>query len=875
MNPRSTYRVQLHATFGFADAAAVVPYLSQLGVSHLYCSPYFAAVPGSMHGYDVVDPQELNPELGGPQAFAGLVEALRAEGMGQVLDIVPNHMAADPAANAWWWDVLEYGPSSPFARFFDIEWEAGDFAVLVPILGDHYGRALEAKELHVTRDGRGFVLHYYDHELPLNVATMDGLITRAARSSGSAPLRALGESLGALDPGPSPGPARHTAERHGTLTGLKAELGALCESEPAVCQAVDQEVEALNRDIDELDQLLRRQNFRVAFWRTASEELDYRRFFNIDTLVGVRVEDPLVFTETHRLALELVDDGTLDGLRVDHVDGLSAPGRYLDDLARAARGAWLVVEKILEPDERLADWPVAGTTGYDFLVRVNNLFVATECEAPMTALYADFSGERASYPEIVHQAKLQIMRDELAVEVDRVVALLMRICDRHRRQRDHTRRELVATVRELVAHLTVYRTYVDAGKTASGEDRRRLRRMASAARECCPELDGELMSFVVDLAVRNARDALETEFLARFQQLSSAVMAKGVEDTAFYRYHRLISLNEVGGDPGVFGRSVVAFHNETAASAARWPDSMLTLSTHDTKRSADVRARLNVLSEMPDAWGSAVGAWAGHNERHRGAGWPEPNVEYLLYQTLVGAWPLEADRAVGFLHKATREAKVHTSWTAPSADYENALEYFVRAVLADVEFLAMVEAFLVRHRIIERGWGNSMAQMALLLTCPGVPDLYQGSELWDLSLVDPDNRRPVDYERRRRALEAVRGATAQSVLECWESGLPKLWLTLELLEDRRRHPGRYAGTHYEPLAVSNAGPDDVIAFTRGDLGVVVPCRTHGAWWSEAAVELPHGGWRNLLTGMHIGSTRGPVRDVLGGFPVAVLEREAS
>ncbi len=886
-----TYRTQLHAGFTFDDAAAQAGYLAALGVSHLYCSPFLQAASGSTHGYDVVDHSRFNDELGGEAGYQRMTEALGEAGLGQVLDIVPNHMALAGRANRWWWDVLENGPSSRYAGYFDINWDPPEqkltAVVLMPVLGDHYGRVLEAGELRVQREDGSFVVHYHEHEAPLSPRSLEDLVAAAAGRAGSDELASLATALGHL-PHALLRDAEAVTERHRDKEVLRERLAALCQAEPELAEALDTEVEALNRDPDALDTLLRRQNFRLAFWRTASEELDYRRFFNIETLVGLRIEDKRVFADTHRLVLDLVSQGTVDGLRVDHVDGLRDPEAYLRRLAGASGGAYVVAEKILEQDEELPDtWPVAGTSGYDFLNRVNNLFVATTQTAAMTACYEHFVQEPGEgdepgdddaidFDDVVYDAKVQIMRQELHAEVERLTDLLATVCEAHRRHRDHTRRDLRDALREFTAAFPVYRTYVQPGSEATTADRAHVEQAVRQAATRRPDLDAELLAFLGELLVLEHPGATEVDLAVRFQQLSSPVMAKGVEDTAFYRYHRLISLNEVGGDPGAFGRPVEQFHADNIEIAQRWPQTMLTLSTHDTKRSADVRARLHLLSEIPAAWGAAVSYWAEINERHRRDGWPDANAEYLLYQTLLGAWPVDADRAGAFMEKAAKEAKVHTSWVDPVADYDEALQAFVGAVLADEVFVADLERFLAEHRLVEQGRTTSLAQTALLLTCPGVPDLYQGDELWDLSLVDPDNRRPVDYDRRRQLLAELVDAPPEQARARDDEGAPKLWLIQRLLADRRRHPQRYGpDAGYEPLAVHGAKADHAVAFARGDgLAVVVPRLVAGLDddWGDTTVALPGGTWTSVLDGSTTASGDVGMADLLARFPLAVLAR---
>ena len=878
MVPSSTYRVQLNKGFTFEDAARIAEYLSSLGVSHLYCSPYFQAVPGSTHGYDVADPHRFNEELGGAAAHASLVGALRQAGLGQVLDIVPNHMAADAKSNRWWWDVLENGPSSPYARYFDIDWEAADerssYTVLVPILGDQYGRALEKGELTIVRTGGTFVVRYFGHELPVSPKTVDEVLGRAARLSGSAELADISEGVRSLPP------ARVTdragvQERHDRKIELARQLSELCERDTGVARAVEDEVREVNSDPDRLDELLRRQNYRVAYWRIASEEIDYRRFFNIESLIGVRVDDPDVFADTHRLIIQLVEDGTLDGLRVDHVDGLRDPEGYTVRLRERTGGVYTVVEKILQTDDEVPRaWPVAGTSGYDFLIRINNLFVATENEAAMTTAYHDFAGDIEPWPEVVHAAKMHVMREDLAAEVERQTTLLAQICERHRRDRDHTRRELRDAVREMVSHYTVYRTYVRPGHPVRHEDRRQVERALDETRERRPDLDGELLVFLSELALGLHDGDAEHEFCERLQQLTTPVMAKGVEDTAFYRYNRLVSLNEVGGDPGAFGRSVADFHETTARLARAWPETMLTLSTHDTKRSGDVRARLNVISEIPGEWSQAVWRWAEIADGYRRDGWSDRNAEYLLYQTLVGAWPLDVDRAVSFMLKAEREAKVRTSWSDPDPEYETGLETVVRGLLGDGRFRSDIERFLDTHALIKRGRRNSLAQTAFLLTCPGVPDIYQGTELWDLSLVDPDNRRVVDFDSRIRLLSEIKSGAIGELSLDEAAGASKLGMIHRLLQYRRDNPNCFQSTMYEPLRCEGPSSEAVVAYDRGGVAVIAPVRATSDV-ARTTVDIPIGEWRHLLTGDRWSGGTNDVGSLWARFPVAVLAREDS
>ncbi len=876
----ATYRVQLHAGFTFDDAAAITGYLAALGVTHLYCSPYLQAAKGSTHGYDVVDHGHLNSELGGADGHLRLVRQLANAGLGQVLDIVPNHMALAGRANAWWWDVLENGPSSIYAGYFDIDWDPPQrklaATVLMPVLDDQYGRVLEAGELVVRRQGGSFTVRYRDHEAPISPRTLGELLTKAAARAGSAELESLAVAFSRLPHGRRTDPAA-VAERHRDKEVLRDRLADLSQAHPEVAAAVDAEVEALNRDPDAVDDLLGQQNYRLAYWRTGAEELSYRRFFDIETLAGLQVEKEAVFADTHRLILQLVADGTLDGLRIDHVDGLADPEGYLARLRDATSGVYVVVEKILQAGEELpGSWPVAGTSGYEFLNRVNQLFADSRHEAAMRGCYARFTGMHQDYAEVVHAAKLEIMREDLAAEVERLTGLLADVCERHRRQRDHTRRELRDALREVIAAFPVYRTYVRPGHPVTAADLARVQVATGAARQRRPDLDAELLGFIGELLAGDHRGEEEASFAVRFAQVSAPVMAKGVEDTAFYRYQPLACLNEVGGDPGRLGRPVADFHQAMAGAARRWPEAMLTLSTHDTKRSGDVRARIGVLSELPEAWEHAVRRWARHNQKHKQDGWPDRNAEYLLYQTLVGAWPIDPGRAGAYMQKAAKEAKVHTSWVDPDAGYDHALAAFVSAVAADQVFVADLESFLAEHQVVERGRAASLAQVALLLTCPGVPDLYQGTEVWDLSLVDPDNRRPVDYARRRALLGDLAGERPEAALAHADEGGPKLWLIHRLLGHRRRHPGVYGpGSGYEPLHVRGPRARNVVAFARtGGLAVIVPRLARpGETWAGTTVDLPGGPWADVLTGDQVdsgGADSVSVASLLRRFPLAVL-----
>ncbi len=875
-SPRCTYRVQFRPELGFAEAEAIAPYLSRLGISHLYSSPYLQAARGSTHGYDVVDPTRVNEDLGGVEAHERFCRTLGENGLGQVLDIVPNHMSIVERRNVWWWDVLENGPSSRYAIYFDVDWEAPQERlrnlVLLPILGDHYGRVLEAGELQLVRRGGRFEIHYHEHRMPVSPRSLDALLADAAERCGSPDLAFIADVCAQL-PSATATDRESIARRHRDKEVLAGQLARLCEEKPGISATVDTVVAEINADADRLHALLERQNYRPAFWRTAGRELDYRRFFDVHTLIGLRAEDERVFADTHALVLDWLAKGVLDGLRIDHPDGLRDPGRYFHRLRTAAPRAWIVVEKILEAGERLpTTWPVDGTTGYDFMNLVGGLFVDPAGEAPLTDLYAEWNGTRVDWSEMVWEKKHLVLRELLASDVARLAEVFLQVCERHRRYRDFTRHELRQATREVAACFPVYRSYVRAEVgEVNEEDVRHIDQAIQAARERRPDLPPDLFDFFRSLLVLEVSGPVENELVMRFQQLTGPTMAKGVEDTSFYNYHRLISLNEVGGDPGRFGILPEQFHRECVYVQQRWPRAMLGTSTHDTKRSEDVRMRLHLLSEIPESWGDAVRRW---RERNQGL-MLDPNTEYLLYQTLVGAWPLTVERTLIYMEKAVREAKTLTTWTRVNEEYEGAMRSFIEAVFEDEDFLADLEAFVAP--LVEPGRINSLAQTLIKLTAPGVPDFYQGSELWDLSLVDPDNRRPVDYELRRRLLTDLErdGITPEEVLVRMDEGLPKLWVIRQALAVRGRLPDPFRDGEYRPLSAEGAKADHALAFLREEqVAAVVPRLVIGLGgdWRETTLELPYGSWTNELTGEQIAGGRQPLADLLARFPVALLVR---
>ncbi|HEY8545133.1 MAG TPA: malto-oligosyltrehalose synthase, partial [Acidimicrobiales bacterium] len=695
--PLATYRLQLHPGFTFDDAAAVAGYLADLGVSHVYLSPVLQAAPGSTHGYDVVDHSRPSAALGGEAGYRRLGDALGAAGLGQVLDIVPNHMAIGARENRWWWDVLENGPSSLWAGHFDVTWDPPEEklrnTVLLPILGDHYGRVLDRGEVRLEHERGEFTVRYHEHVFPVSLRSLAGHIARAAERAGSDDLAFVATALRRL-PAATRTDRASRLERHRDTAVLRRQLVHLMDHDErserhtgvpgeAVRTAIEEVVAEVNADVDALDTLLEDQNYRIAHWRTAGRELGYRRFFDINSLVGVRVEDPEVFADTHGLVLRWLREGVVDGLRVDHPDGLRDPERYFRRLAEAGPGAWIVAEKILEVGEELPpSWPVAGTTGYDRLAAIDGVLVDPAGEAPLTEAYGRLTGADTDWVEVRREAKALAVRQILGADVARLTAQLVEVCEGRRHQRDRTRHELAEALRELLTSFPVYRSYVrvddeadDPGASAGGgadapvavavvrpDDVAHVEAALADVARRCPEIDPDLLAFLGDLLLLRlpGLTALERDFALQFQQLTGPAMAKGVEDTAFYRYTRLLALNEVGGDPGRFGVSVERMHAANAERAERHPRGMLTLQTHDTKRGPDVRARIGALAGIAEEWAGAVRRWRELNEPLRRGGAPDGGEEHLIYQTMLGAWPLSADRLVQYLEKALREEKTHT-----------------------------------------------------------------------------------------------------------------------------------------------------------------------------------------------------------------------
>lgn len=884
--PKSTYRLQLHSKFGFDAASDVASYLRDLGISHAYCSPYLQAAPGSMHGYDVVDYTHVNVELGGEAGRERFCKRLAECELGQVLDIVPNHMAIAGQHNAWWWDTLENGAASRYAPYFDIEWNAPEERlrnkILLPLLGDHYGVVLAAGDLKLERREGSFVICYHEHTFPVAPESLAPLLAKAADRAGSTQLAFLADSLAHL-PGPVDSDWSALEQHHRDKEVIRELLERLVANQPQTAAQIDSVVEETNRDSDELDALLSHQNYRLSRWRTAERELVYRRFFDINTLVGVRTEDQRVFEDTHRLVIQWLQRGELDGVRVDHPDGLRDPAQYFRRLRDAAPRGWIVAEKILMRGEHLPEsWEIAGTTGYDFLNLAGGLFVDPRGEAPLNELYRDFTGAPIDFPTVAREKRNFVLREILGSDINRLTALFLRICEEHREQRDYTRHEIHEAVREILAGFPVYRTYVRAGAGVISEsDIGYITEAVDMAKVARPDLEARLLEFFGDVLLLRVRGPLESEFVMRFQQVSAATMAKGVEDTAFYSFLRLVSLNEVGGDPGHFSVSHDDFHRACAETQKSKPLTMLATSTHDTKRSEDVRTRISLLSEVSTHWADTVHRWSAANSKYRSGDFPDRKTEYLLYQTLVGAWPISKDRLLEYMRKATREAKEHTSWRDPNGPFEEALENFIQCVIGDTNFIDDLESFLAPLLPFARI--TSLSLVLLKLTAPGIPDIYQGTELWDFSLVDPDNRRPVDFEVRRRLLAELDGMCPDAILARAEEGLPKLWVIRQSLRTRNSRPESFGpDAIYQPLWASGPKATHVVAFERGafehtaDVITIAPRLLASLEeWGSTVLEIPEGNWRNQFTGEYLEGGKLDMATLVEKFPVALLTNESA
>ena len=939
--PLATYRLQFNSNFRFRDAISILDYLRELGISHVYSSPVLGSRSGSGHGYDVTDPTKIDLDEGGEEEFAALQSALEERGMGLVLDLVPNHMAASKE-NRWWMDVLEFGPDSPFASYFDIDWKPPsrtlENKLLLPFLGRPFGDVLNDGEMHLDwQDGR-FVLQYGEQLFPIAPTSYAQILNspvngKSASLESDSPsaqewrgVLAVAQSI-ALGNG-----ALAVADRRAKFEGMCDRLHQLLIASPEVYAHVERTLEVLNgkpgspSSFNELEHILAGQHYRLAFWQTASDAINYRRFFSITDLVGVRVDDPAVFDATHEKAIRIGLSKSCSGFRIDHIDGLREPARYLKRLRERLSSQrpehddlYLIVEKILEQNEWLpADWPVEGTTGYDYLNFANRLLVDERQAGALEDIYAKWIGLSIDFNDLLHEKKKLIMRTLLGVEIRAVSRALAELARDDRYARELHPAELAEALIEVTACLPVYRTYIQSLEVPEAA-RKVITEAIESARGRRTTLAAEYFNFVSDVLLLAAAEHIRPEqrearlaFVTRWQQFTGSIMAKGMEDTALYIYFPLASLNEVGGDPRVSTTHHSAFHQLIATRQKNWPDSMNATTTHDTKRSEDTRARIAVLSEIPEKWEAALLCSSRTNDKfvHKadGAAVPDRNEEYLFYQTLVGVWPLHKDewttlvpRVQDYMIKATREAKVHTRWTRPNEAHESALRDFVANVLdrrSNSEFCAKFEQFQQFTALY--GMMNGLSQTLLKTTCPGVPDCYQGSELWDLRLVDPDNRGTIDFEKRRELATTLReayksqnGQNIEKLLESWQDGIVKMHVLNRALNARKENPDLFLDGEYLPIEVKGQHKDRVVAFARKNgnhwlVSISVRCiasvqapvigpEKRRDFWNQTELILPSGApahWINTLAGGAAGIATATDRLNVGAafesFPLALL-----
>lgn len=942
--PRATYRIQLTEAFPFPQAQRQLAYLSELGISDVYTSPMLQARPGSQHGYDVVDHGQVNQQLGGDRAFERFARAARQAGLGIVTDLVPNHMCVDGNDNRWWLDVLEHGPSSPYASHFDIDWRPPkpDLAdqVLLPVLGEQYGRVLENQLTVQLVDGRFRAALSYAW-FPLAPRSWTHILAialerlRAEADPEATIVLELESIIRALEHLPlrtETEPDR-VRERRRETTIIYRRMANLTV-DPTARGAMEAALLVVNgtrgepRSFDTLERILAEQAYRLSFWRVAADEINYRRFFDINELAAIRVELPEVFEAVHRLALRHAAAGWLTGLRIDHVDGLFDPQKYLQDLQSAwkavtGRPAYVVVEKILGPDETLPNtWPVAGTTGYDYLNLALSICIDPSSQRAMEALARTVAEGPDRFSDVVRESKRLVVDTAMSSQLTVLARRLDRISEQHRYSRDFTLNSLQVALAQVITGFSVYRTYVQPGEDCpSPRDQAAIEQAIHFAKRHNPAMSGDIFDFIRDVLLLRDPDGLShdelaerRDFVFRLQQVTGPVMAKGLEDTAFYRYFPLAAHNEVGGEPHRFGSSPEAFHRAQQRRLEETPHTLNATATHDTKRGEDTRLRIAVLSEMPGAWRRTVERWYALNERFAsalpGGRAPSRHEEYLFYQTLVGTWPIGGlpsapdyvARISGYMEKALKEAKQHTSWISPNEAHDQAVKAFVAAALdpaRNADFLTDLERFVRKPQWA--GYWNGLVQTLLKVTSPGVPDIYQGTEFWDLSLVDPDNRRLVDYGQRRRALASLNkrfeASPTQAVVRLVRrphDGHVKLWVLHRALALRKRLPQVFTRGLYVPLAVSGARADQVIAFARVVEGKAVLTVVGRFWtrfganlrqplgsaWGDTALTFPANGlprrWRNALTNETLTvSSEGtlPLSKVLASLPVALLESD--
>jgi (1->4)-alpha-D-glucan 1-alpha-D-glucosylmutase len=924
---RSTYRLQFNPSFGFIDATKTVRYLRKFGLSHIYASPVFKARLESGHGYDVVDPTCLNPELGTEDEFERLQESIGESGIGWIQDVVPNHMAFD-SDNRMLMDVLENGRASRYFSFFDLDWNHPDESmrerVLVPFLGKLYGETLEKGEIQLVYGPEGFGVRYYRQRYPLRIESYGTILDHKQD--------ALREKLGEESPDfvkylgllyvirNLPG-EDSIEDRYAQGNFVKKLLWELYSQNDGIREHLDAVVDAYNGEpgkpesFTDLDTLLAQQHFRLSFWRVANQEINYKRFFNINELISIRVQDERVFRETHSLVIDLITRGKIDGLRIDHIDGLYDPGLYLDRLRDLSDDLYIVVEKILEHDEHLPEtWPIQGTTGYDFMNHVNGLFCLKKKQKEFTRLYTDFTHMTTPFNQLVYEKKKLVIERQLTGDLDNLAHLLKRIVNRHRHGRDITLNGLRNGMVEILAYFPVYRTYIH-GSAITDDDRRLIEETIRKAKAGRPAFEAEikliaqflLFEFFEEMTEEERREC--TDFVMKFQRLTGPLMAKGFEDTSLYIYNRLLSLNEVGGDPVSFGTSLHQFHDFCLQRLETYPRAMNATATHDTKRGEDVRARINVLSEIPKEWKLHLRRWETVNKKFKqtvnGASVPDGNEEYTLYQTLIGMYPFQKTerkrvipRLEGYIEKMLREAKIHSFWSEPNIEYENAVKAFVRDILNPSKTNLFLGEFLpFQEKIAQYGILNSLSQALIKMTAPGIPDLYQGTELWDLSLVDPDNRREIDYKLREKHIDEIRkkGDSPQvfeyidELVAGRNDGRIKMFLLYKALQARKENENLFLNGDYEQIRITGRYRNNVIAFARDDdeaTAVILAPRWFTSLvdehtfpvgkrvWADTTVYLPGGTrrtWGNAITGETIDAGgRTPIAEILTSYSVALL-----
>ncbi|MFE1602805.1 malto-oligosyltrehalose synthase [Methylobacterium sp. ID0610] len=924
--PRATYRLQFHKDFTFDHAAGIVPYLAKLGISHVYASPIHKARPGSTHGYDIVDHREINPELGGEEAFIRFSDTLKAHGLKFLLDIVPNHMGVGGADNPWWLSVLEWGPLSPASEAFDIDWErlGAHNKLVVPFLGDRYGEALEKGDLTLAFDPAegGFSVWHYEHKFPICPLSYPIILDRALAAlpevgdDASAEVLSISERLRRMSEETDP---ERLAGFPSEADGLKQRLARAASGSPALREAIDRAVALVNGfkghpdSFGALHRILEAQSYRLAHWRVAASDINYRRFFDVNSLAGLRVERPGVFEGAHAMLFRHIREGRIDGLRIDHIDGLADPAGYVRALqAAVGPGFYIVVEKILEPGEKLRPWPVAGTTGYDVLNQIDGLFVDRAQREAVRALYAEATGTDEPYGLLLRAVKAEILETSFASELEVLTSDLKRVADADRRTRDFSVNALRQALTEIVARFPVYRSYMpqdlDEGELEP-EDVRLIEGAVRKAKRHSRLPDRSVHDFAQSVLLgRIDTDSpgrpspeIVRRVRRRFQQLTGPVMAKSLEDTLFYRFVELLALNEVGGDPGEYGLTAEHFHALQAARARDWPNAQITTATHDTKRGEDARARLLALSAMPDLWRAEWARWREIAEPHlsevEGEPAPDANDQWMFLQAILGAWPLEllddlSDAAAvedfrkrlgTYAEKALRESKRWSSWVNVDEAYESAVARLFDVLIApDSEFLRAFRPFA--RRLAEAGMVTGLARTVLKCTLPGLPDTYQGTEFWDFSFVDPDNRRPVDYAARERAL--TEDGPVEAMLVGWPDGRIKQMVLARLLADRAAEPAFYAAADYNPVEAEGDGAGRILAFLRadpaagGELLVVVPRQNAdvarvGEAFADTALPVPEGSrWRDLITGEELGEEGGrlSVERLFRRLPVAALRR---